>query len=195
MTQTKNIKKNFNLIKLAGNILFHISNLVLLYMILVSLGNFFLPEKITMKIFPFTFCNVASNSMWPTMKANDIVIVKAMSPEQCIKLKQSNKGEKNGDIIVFKVNPHDYPTYFTDILYKNHNAQTQRVIHRVIDNNQEKKYLQTQGDNNEAMCLFEKKIPYQNILYKHLLTIPNEYLKIISFILLLGFIISIIFLP
>ncbi len=126
-----------------------------------------------LNIFRIDYYQVASGSMEPKIKTDDIVVVKKISDNQKEKLKADDKtGDKTGDIVVFKnkqIHP-DTP-----------------IIHRVLKNYNSLQKIDTKGDNNRTQdsC----KTEYKDILAKHMFTI-SYFKTFLCFFLLILFIFS-----
>ncbi|MGI3136256.1 MAG: signal peptidase I [Candidatus Phytoplasma vitis] len=124
------------------------------------------PEKV-LDIFGIScYQCLGGSSMEPTIKTDDIVVVKKISDKQKEKLKA---GYYTGDIVVFK----------NKELYEGI-----PIIHRVIKNNISSKTIETQGDNKLLpdcrLKIFSlsnniSNIPtkYDDILAKHMFTISD----------------------
>ncbi|MGI3136463.1 MAG: signal peptidase I, partial [Candidatus Phytoplasma vitis] len=121
-------------------------------------------EKV-LNIFGFDYYLVASGSMEPTIKTDDIVVVKKISDEQKEKLKAGDK--TTGDIVVFK----------NKDLYKDI-----PIIHRVIINDTSSKTIKTQGENNSSE---DPNTKYDDILAKHMFTISYFKTFLCFFLLIL----------
>ncbi|WP_284928206.1 signal peptidase I [Candidatus Phytoplasma sp. AldY-WA1] len=122
-----------------------------------------------LNIFRIDYYKVASGSMEPTIKTDDIVVVKKISDKQKEKLKE---GDKTGDIVVFKnkqIHP-DTP-----------------IIHRVIKKYNSSQIIYTKGDNNSTKDNHPTK--YKDILAQHMFTI-SYFKTFLCFFLLILFIFS-----
>lgn len=120
-----------------------------------------------LNIFRIDYYQVISGSMEPTIKTNDIVVVKKISDEQKKKLKADCE---KGDIVVFKnkkLSP-DIP-----------------IIHRVIKNDFSSTIV-TRGDSNSND---DHPTEYKDILAQHMFTI-SYFKTFLCFFLLILFIFS-----
>lgn len=116
--------------------------IILMYnIILVAISN--INKTDTINLFGYKAYIIKSNSMEPSIKSGDVVIVKKV-PEENIKV---------GDIITFKQN--------TEII-------THRIS-KIEEENNIKKYI-TKGDNNNLED--SEKITYEGIKGKNIITIP-----------------------
>ncbi|MDC9032131.1 hypothetical protein [Columbia Basin potato purple top phytoplasma] len=116
--------------------------------------------------------------MSPEYKKNDLIIVKKITKEEISNLKE-------GDDVVFYIEEQ----FQTNKLLR----QIPFVCHRVQYNNKNEKFITTKGINNNKILDFEKRISYENVMYKIIYTIPlsniikkkKSYLSIIGYIILI----------
>ncbi|TVY12068.1 signal peptidase I [Candidatus Phytoplasma pini] len=109
--------------------------LFLFFLNLLGISHFFFEHENIIKYSFINYYRVASGSMEPNIKKNDIVIVRKMKNKEYSKeLKTRWKAGKEGEIIIFKADKTKEP----DI-----------IIHRVVKFDEEKQQLTTKGDNNE----------------------------------------------
>ncbi|MCG3566642.1 MAG: signal peptidase I [Candidatus Phytoplasma australasiaticum] len=168
--------KRYFRLSIIRNIIYYFFNLFLFFLVIFLLCNLILDKENTTKIFRFNFSRVSSDSMLPKMRVDDIVFFTLLDEDKCKLLKTSNPGKLDGDIIIFKADSSEF-AYLKDSF----------IIHRVVFNNTQEKYVTTKGDNNSFVQKFEEKIPYHNVFYKYSFKIPYEitYILIWSMILLL----------
>ncbi|WP_334199455.1 hypothetical protein [Candidatus Phytoplasma rubi] len=121
----------------------------------------------------FNICYVSSGSMSPDIKKNDLVIVKKLTDKELQNLKEK-------DCVVFYV---DKQFRTNEILRRN-----PFVLHEIQSNTKEDKFITTKGKANKEILDFEKKISYEDVLYKVVKTIPlskiidNRKAKVLSVI-------------
>ncbi|WBL31430.1 S26 family signal peptidase [Candidatus Phytoplasma sacchari] len=171
----KNFKKVFNFIR---SFLILIYYFIFLYLFLFMFFSLFISRENIIKFFHFNYFIVASESMQDKFEVGDCVIVKKISDKGRQNLKKSSSLEsKDGDVIIFNVDNEKFP---------NSDLSQKIIIHRVVDNKIVEKYVTTKGDNNSDILIFEKKIPYKNILAKPILKISYKHvfwIKCIMFII------------
>ncbi|WP_153368839.1 S26 family signal peptidase [Candidatus Phytoplasma sacchari] len=171
----KNFKKVFNFIR---SFLILIYYFIFLYLFLFMFFSLFISRENIIKFFHFNYFIVASESMQDKFEVGDCVIVKKISDKGRQSLKKSSSLEsKDGDVIIFNVDNEKFP---------NSDLSQKIIIHRVVDNKIVEKYVTTKGDNNSDILIFEKKIPYKNILAKPILKISYKHvfwIKCIMFII------------
>jgi signal peptidase I len=145
-----------------------ILNIFCLCLFAASICKIYFDPKISyekvLNIFRIDYYQVASGSMEPKIKTDDIVVVKKISNNQKEKLKP-------GDIVVFKnkkLSP-DIP-----------------IIHRVIENDISSKQIDTKGDSN---IYKDGYTVYKDILAQHMFTI-SYFKTFLCFFLLILFIFS-----
>ncbi|AYJ00990.1 signal peptidase I [Candidatus Phytoplasma ziziphi] len=142
-----------------------ILNIFCLFLFVVSICRIYWgPEKI-LDIFRIDYYKVASGSMEPLIKKEDIVVVK----------KIPDKEKENiviGDIVIFQ------NKNMTDGI---------PIIHRVVSNNTKLKTIETKGDNNQKKDSSSTK--YDGILAKHIFTI-SYFKTFLCFFFLILFIFS-----
>ncbi|MEZ0180520.1 S24/S26 family peptidase ['Camptotheca acuminata' phytoplasma] len=119
-------------------------------------------------LFLFNILHVSSESMEPKIKKGDFVIVKRLTYNECSDLKPK-------DIIVFYINE-EYRT--NEILKK-----IPLVLHEVQHNDTGKEEIRTKGINNSEVLDFEKKISYDNVMYKEIFKISKDDLLYFVFFL------------
>ncbi|MDO8064110.1 signal peptidase I [Candidatus Phytoplasma bonamiae] len=155
--------KSYILLTIIRKIIYYFFNLFLFFLVIFLLCNLVLDKEKTSQIFRFNFSRVSSDSMLPSMRVDDIVFFTILDENKCKLLKPSNPRTLDGDIIIFKADYSQF-SYLKDSF----------IIHRVVANNNQEKYVTTKGDNNPAVQKFEEKIPYKNIFYKYSFKIPYE---------------------
>ncbi|MDO8057355.1 signal peptidase I [Candidatus Phytoplasma gossypii] len=173
--------KRYICLTIIRNIIYYFFHLFLFFVVIFLLCNLILDKEKTSQIFRFNFSRVSSESMLPSMRVDDIVFFTILDENKCKSLKPSNPPEKlDGDIIIFKADE----SKFIDL-------KDSFIIHRVVENDHQKKCVTTKGDNNSTIQNFEREIPYKNIFYKYSFKIPYEitYIFIWGMILLLFYLI------
>lgn len=129
---------------------------IIFYFIFLNICNYFSP-KYTHKFMFFNICYVSSGSMSPDINKNDLVIVKKLTDKELQNLKEK-------DCVVFYV---DKQFRTNEILRRN-----PFVLHEIQANNKEDKFITTKGKANKEILDFEKKISYEDVLYKVVTKIP-----------------------
>ncbi|WP_161554963.1 hypothetical protein [Candidatus Phytoplasma ziziphi] len=105
----------------------------------------------------FNICYVSSGSMSPDIKKNDLVVVIKLTVEECENLK-----------------PRDHVVFYVDKQFRTNYILKQNpfVLHEIQENNKTDKFITTKGIANKEILDFEKKISYEDVLYKVVKKIP-----------------------
>lgn len=165
--------------------LYYIFVFIIFYFIFLNFYNYFYPKNANKFIF-FNINYISSNSMSPEYKKNDLIIVKKITKDEILDLKE-------GDDVVFYIEEQ----FQTNRLLR----QIPFVCHRVQYNNKNERFITTKGINNNKILDFEKRISYENVAYKIIYTIPlsnimrekKSYLSILGYIILILSILFLIF--
>ncbi|TVY12434.1 Signal peptidase I [Candidatus Phytoplasma pini] len=130
----------------------------ILCLIFLNIINYFYPKDES-NFFGFNIYSVSTESMQPDIYPNDLVIVK--------KVKDCSYLQKDDDIIF-----HLDKTFKFDTLVA-------LVVHRILINNKDEKWITTKGINNRDSFPWEKKIKYEDVVAKVIYTIHLH--KLFSF--------------
>ncbi|XXP77354.1 MAG: S26 family signal peptidase [Lettuce witches'-broom phytoplasma] len=159
--------------------------------VLMMLFNVFGSLTTTLKYFRFSLSRVPTESMCPTIKPGDYILIKYISDEDKETLKSSSEGKKDGDIIVFEPSGKQANDKTSDISVLQKKG-ARYIIHRVVKNepnkgytkDQDKTLITTKGDNeetNKESSDYETNLRYEDIRAKHVLIIPKFYVYFVFF--------------
>lgn len=146
----KSIEKRKKIVKNIKNILYVILIILIYNMVLIGVSS--LNKFKNINLFGYKSYVITSASMEPEIRAGDVIISKITKQQDLQK----------GDVITFR---------------KNQDVITHRIVD--IENNEEKKYYVTKGDNNKYEDL--EKVEYGQIEGKYIFKIS----KLGKFIILL----------
>jgi len=128
------------------------------------------------------FFKITSNSMYPTLKVGDIVVLGKKSPEN-IKV-----GTNNGDILILKGPQYFYKKGIDKILFGNLPANIP-IIHRAIEKKRKNGiwFYKTKGDNNwfpdGSLIITEKTKDYISGEYSYINTIYVPESEVLGIVL------------